>query len=71
MALDTNKVYRWSGSAYVEISASPGTTDAVPEGSTNLYYTDGRADARANGRITALVGDTNTDLAALYATAKA
>ena len=71
VALDTNLVYRWSGSAYVEISASPGTTDAVPEGSTNLYFTDTRADTRANGRITALVGDTNTDLAALYATAKA
>lgn len=43
VALDTNKTYRWSGSTYVEISASPGSTDAVPEGSTNLYYTDSRA----------------------------
>jgi hypothetical protein len=25
VALDTNKIYRWSGSAYVEISPSPGT----------------------------------------------
>jgi hypothetical protein len=40
---DTNKTYRWSGSAYVEISASPGTTDAVTEGSTNLYFTQARA----------------------------
>lgn len=71
VALDTNKVYRWSGSAYVEISASPGSTDAVTEGSTNLYFTNSRADTRADGRITALVGDTTTDLAALYATAKA
>lgn len=45
VAADTNKAYRWSGSAYVEISASPGSTDAVPEGSTNLYYTDARARA--------------------------
>lgn len=52
VALDTNKVYRWSGSTYVEISGSPGSTDAVPEGSTNLYYTA----ARADGRITAAVG---------------
>ena len=37
VALDTNKTYRWSGTAYIEISASPGSTDAVPEGSTNLY----------------------------------
>lgn len=51
-ALDTNKVYRWGGSSYTEISPSPGSTDAVPEGSTNLYYTA----ARADGRITAAVG---------------
>jgi hypothetical protein len=43
VALDNNKIYRWSGSAYVEISASPGTTDAVTEGSTNLYFTTQRA----------------------------
>lgn len=70
-ALDTGKTYRWGGSAYAEISASPGSTDAVTEGATNLYYTQSRADARADARITALVGDTNTDLAALYVAAKA
>lgn len=43
VARDTNKVYRWSGSTYVEISASPGSTDAVPEGTTNLYFTTKRA----------------------------
>jgi hypothetical protein len=42
IAIDSAKVYRWSGSAYVEISASPGSTDAVPEGSTNLYHTTSR-----------------------------
>ena len=42
VALDTNKTYRWSGSAYVEISPSPGSTDSVPEGSTNLYFTASR-----------------------------
>ncbi len=42
VALDTNKTYRWSGSAYVEISPSPGSTDAVTEGSTNLYFTASR-----------------------------
>ena len=45
VAIDTNKTYRWGGSTYVEISASPGSTDAVPEGSTNKYYTDARARA--------------------------
>lgn len=45
VAIDTNKTYRWGGSTYVEISASPGSTDAVPEGSTNKYFTDARARA--------------------------
>lgn len=39
----TNKTYRWSGSAYVEIASSPGSTDAVPEGATNLYFSAARA----------------------------
>jgi hypothetical protein len=71
VALDTNKVYRWTGSVYVEISASPGTTDAVTEGTTNLYFTNTRADARATSIVGTLVGDTTTDLVALYTTAKA
>jgi len=45
VALDTNKTYRWSGSAYVEISASPGTTDSLTEGAANLYFTTARARA--------------------------
>ena len=40
---DTNKTYRWSGSAYTEIASSPGSTDAVTEGSSNLYFTNARA----------------------------
>jgi hypothetical protein len=43
VALDNGKIYRWSGSAYVEISASPGSTDSVTEGSTNLYFTTQRS----------------------------
>ena len=43
IALDTGKTYRWGGTAYAEISASPGSTDAVPEGSVNLYFTSARA----------------------------
>ena len=45
IAIDTAKTYRWSGSAYVEISPSPGSTDSVTEGSTNLYFTTARARA--------------------------
>jgi hypothetical protein len=43
VAVDNGKIYRWSGSAYIEISASPGSTDAVTEGSVNLYFTTQRA----------------------------
>ena len=43
VALDSNKTYRWSGTVYVEISASPGSTDSISEGSVNLYFTQARA----------------------------
>lgn len=36
---DPSKIYRWSGSTYIEVSPSPGSTDAVPEGASNLYFT--------------------------------
>lgn len=54
VALDTNKSYRWSGSVYVEIAASPGSTDAVPEGATNLYYTNTRARGAVSSTSSAL-----------------
>lgn len=53
VALDTNKTYRWSGSVYVEISASPGTTDALVEGVVNLYYTLARFNSAFAGKTTA------------------
>lgn len=56
VALDTNKVYRWSGSTYTEISGSPGSTDAVPEGSINKYYTA----ARAQSDVTDVTGNAGT-----------
>lgn len=56
IALDTNKPYRWSGSVYVEISASPGSTDAVSEGITNLYFTA----ARAIAAVTTVSGNAGT-----------
>lgn len=43
ITLDNNKTYRWSGSAYIELTGSPGTTDAVPEGAVNRYFTEARA----------------------------
>lgn len=47
ITVDNNKCYRWSGTVYIEIVASPGSTDAVPEGLTNLYFTDERAKSAA------------------------
>lgn len=47
VALDNNRVYRWSGTVYIEISAAPGSTDAVTEGSINLYHTVARVIASA------------------------
>ena len=49
IAIDSAKVYRWSGSAYIEITSSPGSTDSVAEGSTNLYFTNARARAALSG----------------------
>jgi hypothetical protein len=56
VAIDTGFIYRWSGSAYVEINPSAVTsvngevgvvvldTDDIDEGSSNLYYTQTRFD---------------------------
>lgn len=41
IAIDTNTQYRWTGTVYVTIIASPGTTSNVVEGS-NLYFTEAR-----------------------------
>lgn len=43
VALDTNFQYRWAGSTYQVLTSSPGSTDSVPEGSVNLYFTNLRA----------------------------
>lgn len=42
-AADPSRQYRWSGTQYIEIEPSPGSTDAVPEGGTNKYFTNQRA----------------------------
>jgi phage-related tail fiber protein len=56
VADDTNKTYRWTGSVYIEISASPGSTDSVAEGTTNLYFTA----ARAQAAVTTITGNAAT-----------
>ena len=58
LAVDTNKIYRWGGSVYVEISPSPGTTDSVTEGVVNLYFTPERASSAAP--VQSVAGKTGT-----------
>jgi len=53
--------YRWTGSTYAEINPSPGTTDALAEGSTNLYFSEHRV------RNTVLTGLNLTVSAAITA----
>lgn len=48
--------FRWSGSAYVAIIASPGSTDSVTEGSTNLYFTNTRAQAAMAATVATING---------------
>ena len=38
-----NSFWRWGGSQYVEIFGSPGTSDGLVEGLTNLYFTTERS----------------------------
>ncbi|WP_335944435.1 hypothetical protein [Pseudomonas sp. G166] len=42
IAINTNSQYRWSGTQYIMLTASPGSTDNVPEGSVNKYWTNAR-----------------------------
>lgn len=55
---DNNKFYRWNGSAYLEISSTAANTDALSEGSTNLYFTAARA-------ISAVASSISSAIAAL------
>uniref|UniRef100_UPI000AF582A4 hypothetical protein n=1 Tax=Stutzerimonas stutzeri TaxID=316 RepID=UPI000AF582A4 len=41
-AANPTRQYRWTGTVYAEINPSPGTTDALAEGSTNLYFSEHR-----------------------------
>jgi hypothetical protein len=61
-ATDTDILYIWDGSAWQQAGAS--NTDDLAEGSTNLFYTDARADAR----IAAATTDDLTEGTNLYYT---
>jgi hypothetical protein len=63
----TGKIWRWSGSTYIEISPSPGSTDSVTEGSTNLYFTDARATAATQSALNAKEATANKNVSGGYA----
>jgi len=48
VARDTNRVYRWDGSAYTELSPGPDSSDDVPEGDANLYFSDELVEANSD-----------------------
>jgi len=62
IAIDTGAQYRWGGSAYAQLVSSPGTTDAVTEGSVNKYFTN----ARAKAAMDPYTGDTDANLVAEF-----
>ena len=43
IAINDDSQWRWTGTDYKKMVSSPWSTDAVPEGSQNLYFTDARA----------------------------
>ena len=43
IAINDDSQWRWTGSAYKKMVSSPWSTDAIPEGSQNLYFTEARA----------------------------
>lgn len=40
VTIDDDKLYRWSGSDYINFKSAPNSSDDIPEGTTNLYYSD-------------------------------
>jgi len=59
-ATDTNILYIWDGSAWQQ--AGTNNTDDLTEGTTNLFFTDARADARAAIAVANLVDSAPTTL---------
>lgn len=43
IAINDDSQWRWTGSTYKKMVSSPWSTDAIPEGSQNLYFTPERA----------------------------
>jgi hypothetical protein len=71
VAEDTQKAYRFNGSlAYIEVSPSPGTTDALAEGVVNLYFTEARVRATLLTGLASAFGDVSATDSILQAFGK-
>lgn len=57
--LSTSRTYRWGGSAYVEIKASPGTLDDITDGSTYVRMTSAER-TKLSGIATGATANTGT-----------
>ena len=60
----SNQVLSWNGTDYAWVAQSGGgsDTDSLPEGSTNLYYTDARADARVAVNTASIISDLDDEI---------
>jgi hypothetical protein len=67
--LDGNRIFRYSGTSYIEIPSSFGTTDSLVEGSVNLYLTPQRvidySPVRSVNNLTGFVELTYADITGL------
>jgi len=43
IAINDDSQWRWTGTGYKKMVSSPWSTDAIPEGGQNLYFTEARA----------------------------
>lgn len=58
IAINDDSQWRWTGTDYKKMVSSPWSTDAIPEGSQNLYFTNERAQAALAGALSGKA-DTN------------
>ena len=53
IAINDDSQWRWTGTDYKKMVSSPWSTDAVPEGSQNLYFTEARAKGAVQSELNA------------------
>ena len=51
IAINDDSQWRWTGTTYKKMVSSPWSTDAIPEGSQNLYFTPERAKSAVQSEL--------------------